>query len=110
MKSSTVWICLFLCRAPVPSRAVGQGICLCYIILSDRTGSFRPSKASVVKKVRVKDGYRVLAGQVMVEVGPTMASADIVSVQEQLKTQASEVLRTFELLKCYQNRSYMPRR
>jgi hypothetical protein len=60
----------------------------------------------VVKKVRVKDGYRLLAGQVMVDVGPTLASADIVSVQEQLKTQASEVLRTLE--RCYQNRSYMP--
>lgn len=53
----------------------------------------------MVKKVRVKDGYRLLAGQVMVDVGPTLASADIVSVQEQLKTQASEVLRTLELLK-----------
>jgi multidrug resistance efflux pump len=35
-----------------------------------------------------------LTGQVLVELDPTMATADMASVQEQLKTQASEVIRT----------------
>jgi hemolysin D len=68
------------------------------IIVSDRTKVIQPLEASVVKAVLVKDGDRVQAGQVLVELDPTMASADMASVQEQLKTQASEALRTFELL------------
>ena len=47
------------------------------IIVSDRTKLIQPLEASVVKKVLVKDGDRV---------------------HEQLKTQASELLRTHELL------------
>jgi hemolysin D len=68
------------------------------IIVSDRTKVIQPLEASVVKAVLVKDGDRVKAGQVLVELDPTMASADMASVQEQLKTQASEVLRTHALL------------
>jgi hemolysin D len=68
------------------------------IIVSDRTKVIQPLEASVVKAVLVKDGDRVKAGQVLVELDPTMATADIASVQEQLKTQASEVLRTHDLL------------
>ena len=68
------------------------------IIVSDRTKVIQPLEASVVKAVLVKDGDRVQAGQVLVELDPTMATADRDSVQEQLKTQASEVIRTRELL------------
>lgn len=68
------------------------------IIVSDRTKVIQPLEASVVKKVLVKDGDRVQAGQVLVELDPTMASADKASVQEQLKTQASEVMRSRALL------------
>ena len=69
------------------------------IMVSDRTKVIQPLDASVVKAVLVKDGDRVKAGQVLVELDPTMASADKASVQEQLKAQASEVLRTQALLK-----------
>ncbi|MGV1045187.1 HlyD family type I secretion periplasmic adaptor subunit [Limnohabitans sp.] len=68
------------------------------IIVSDRTKVIQPLEASVVKKVLVKDGDRVQAGQVLVELDPTMASADKASVQEQLKTQVSEVMRSRALL------------
>jgi hemolysin D len=68
------------------------------IIVSDRTKVIQPLEASVVKKVLIKDGDRVQAGQVLVELDPTMATADMASVHEQLKTQASEVIRTRELL------------
>ncbi len=68
------------------------------IIASDRTKVIQPLEASVVRRVLVKDGERVHSGQVLVELDPTMATADRVSVQEQLRTQASEVMRTGALL------------
>ncbi|WP_341922203.1 HlyD family type I secretion periplasmic adaptor subunit [Polaromonas sp. YR568] len=69
------------------------------IIVSDRTKVIQPLEASVVKSVLVKDGDRVRAGQVLVELDPTMASADKASVQEQLNAAISEEQRTAALLK-----------
>jgi hemolysin D len=69
------------------------------IIVSDRTKLIQPLEASVVKSVLVKDGDRVQAGQVLVELDPTMASADKASVQEQLNAAISEEQRTAALLK-----------
>jgi hemolysin D len=74
------------------------------IIVSDRTKVIQPLEASVVRRVLVKDGDRVLAGQVLVELDPTMASADKASLQEQLKAQTSEVIRTSALLKMLLNK------
>ncbi|MDP2066332.1 MAG: HlyD family type I secretion periplasmic adaptor subunit [Burkholderiaceae bacterium] len=68
------------------------------IIVSDRTKVIQPLEASVVKSVRVKDGDRVQAGQVLVELDPTMARADTANVQEQLQAAASEAQRTAALL------------
>jgi hemolysin D len=68
------------------------------IIVSDRTKTIQPLEASVVKAVLVKDGDKVKAGQVLVELDPTMASADKASVQEQLKAAVSEETRTKALL------------
>jgi hemolysin D len=73
------------------------------IIVSDRTKVIQPLEASVVKKVLVKDGDRVQMGQVLVELDPTMATADKANVQEQLKAQASEVMRTRALLQALSN-------
>ncbi len=69
------------------------------IIVSDRTKVIQPLEASVVKRVLVKDGDRVQAGQVLVELDPTMATADKTSVQEQLNAAISEEMRTAALLK-----------
>jgi len=68
------------------------------IIVSDRTKVIQPLEASVVKAVLVKDGDKVQAGQVLVELDPTMATADKASVQEQLKAAISEEVRTKALL------------
>ena len=54
------------------------------IVVSDNTKTLQPLEASVVKKVLVKDGDEVQAGQVLVELDATNASADQASVQEQL--------------------------
>jgi hemolysin D len=64
------------------------------IIVSDRTKLIQPLEASVVRRVLVKDGDRVQAGQVLVELDPTIATAEKLSVQEQLNAAASEVYRT----------------
>ena len=68
------------------------------IIVSERTKVIQPLEASVVRKVLVKDGDRVRMGQVLVDLDPTMATADKASVQEQLKAAASEVMRAAALL------------
>ena len=67
------------------------------IIVGDRTKVIQPLEASIVRKVLVKDGDRVQAGQVLVELDPTIASADKAGVQEQIKAAASEVFRTQSL-------------
>lgn len=69
------------------------------IIVSDRSKVIQPLEASVVRRVLVKDGDRVQAGQVLVELDPTMATADKASVQEQLSAAISEEQRTAALLK-----------
>ena len=57
------------------------------IIVSERTKLIQPLEASVVRRVLVKDGDTVQAGQVLVELDPTIASAEKLSVQEQPQRQ-----------------------
>jgi hemolysin D len=68
------------------------------IIVSERTKVIQPLEVSVVKRVLVRDGDHVQAGQLLVELDPTSANADKASVNEQLKSMQSEVLRTRALL------------
>jgi len=74
--------------------AVAQG----RIVVSDNTKTLQPLEASVIKRVLVKDGDTVQAGQVLVELDATNASADGASVQEQLNAMVSEERRTTALL------------
>ncbi len=69
------------------------------IVVSERTKTLQPLEAGVVKRVLVKDGDTVQAGQVLVELDATNASADGASVQEQLSTAISEERRTTALIK-----------
>jgi hemolysin D len=87
---AVVWACI----GQIDIVAVAPG----RIIVSDRTKVIQPLEASVVKAVLVKDGDKVQAGQVLVELDPTMATADMASVQEQLKAAISEEQRTQALL------------
>ena len=86
---------LWACTGEVDIVAVAPG----RIIVSDRTKIIQPLEASVVKAVLVKDGDKVQAGQVLVELDPTMAAADSASVQSQLKAASSEASRTQALLR-----------
>lgn len=63
------------------------------IVVSERTKVIQPLQVSVVKRVLVKDGDRVEAGQALVELDPTGATADKTNVDEQLKSAQSEALR-----------------
>ncbi len=68
------------------------------IVVSERTKTLQPLETTVVKRVLVKDGDVVQAGQVLVELDATIARADQTSVQEQLGAALSEEHRTTALL------------
>jgi hemolysin D len=87
----------FLGKIDIVATAPGR------IIVSDRTKVIQPLEASVVRRVLVKDGDKVDAGQVLVELDATNANADKASVSEQLAAATSEVIRTQTLLKALQN-------
>ena len=68
------------------------------IVVGDRTKLIQPLEAGVVRRVLVKDGAAVRAGELLVELDATNARADEGSVQEQLAAAASEEARTRALL------------
>lgn len=74
--------------------AVAQG----RIVVSERTKLVQPLERSVVKRVLVQDGDKVQAGQPLVELDPTVASADKASVDEQVKAAESDALRAHAML------------
>lgn len=53
------------------------------IVVGERTKLVQPLERSIVKRVLVKDGDHVLAGQPLVELDATTAHADTTSLQEQ---------------------------
>ncbi len=73
------------------------------VVVSERTKLIQPLERSVVKRILVKDGDRVVAGQALVELDPTAANADKANVDEQLKATVSDVLRARTLLQALTN-------
>ncbi|BDT69071.1 hemolysin secretion protein D, chromosomal [Comamonadaceae bacterium OS-1] len=94
-----VWACV----GQVDIVAVAPG----RIMVSDRTKLIQPLEPSVVRAVRVKDGDRVQAGQVLVELDPTSANADTTSIQAHRQAQASELVRTQALLQMLSNKELL---
>jgi hemolysin D len=68
------------------------------IVVSERTKTLQPLETSVVRQVLVKDGDAVRAGQVLVELDATNATADGASLQEQLAAAESEAQRARSLI------------
>ncbi|MEQ1805434.1 MAG: HlyD family type I secretion periplasmic adaptor subunit [Burkholderiaceae bacterium] len=68
------------------------------IVVSERTKTLQPLEASVVKRVLVKDGDSVQAGQVLVELDATIAQADGTNVQEQLNAAVIDEERAIALM------------
>jgi hemolysin D len=72
------------------------------IVVSERTKTIQPLEASVVRRILVRDGDRVRAGQVLVELDATTALADQANVAEQFKAAESEWRRSSALLDALQ--------
>ena len=72
------------------------------IVVSERTKQIQPLERSVVKRILVRDGEHVKAGQVLVELDPTAATADKATADEQLKATQSDVIRARVLLQALQ--------
>jgi hemolysin D len=73
------------------------------VVVSERTKLIQPLERSVVKRVLVKDGDHVEAGQSLVELDPTVASADKTTAGDQHKAALSEVLRTQSIQQALSN-------
>ncbi len=85
---------LWACIGQVDIVAVAPG----RIVVSDGTKLIQPLEASVVKAIHVKDGDKVLAGQVLIELDATSAQADNSRVSQERSGALSEVWRTQALL------------
>ncbi len=85
---------LWACIGQVDIVAVAPG----RIVVSDGTKLIQPLEASVVKTIHVKDGDKVQAGQVLVELDPTTAQADNSRVSQERSGALSEAWRTQALL------------
>ncbi len=72
------------------------------IVVSEGTKIVQPLEAGIVRAIRVKDGDRVRAGQVLIELDPTAANADRETVQAQAAAAQAEASRTRSLLAALQ--------
>jgi hemolysin D len=78
------------------------------IVVSERTKLVQPLENSVVKAVLVKDGDKVAAGQPLVELDTTVASADRHTVSEVLRASQSDVLRARAILAALERPGSVP--
>ncbi len=86
---------LWACLGKVDIVAVAPG----RVVVSERTKLVQPLERSVVQRILVKDGDRVQAGQPLVELDPTIASADRTNVAELRKASESELARARALIR-----------
>jgi hemolysin D len=89
---------LWACIGQVDIVAVAPG----RIVVSDGTKLVQPLEASVVKAIHVKDGDKVKAGQVLIELDPTTAAADNSRVSQERAGALSEAWRSAALMKALQ--------
>lgn len=68
------------------------------VVVSDRTKTIQPLERSLVRAILVHDGDRVRAGQPLIELDSTNASADKISADEQVRASTSEQVRATVLL------------
>lgn len=91
---------LWACFGKVDIVAVAPG----RIVVSDGTKLIQPLEASVVKAIRVQDGDKVKAGQVLIELDPTLAQADNSRLTQERSGALSEAWRTQALLEALTRR------
>lgn len=85
---------LWACLGQVDIVAVAPG----RIVVSERTKLIQLLETSVVQAIHVKDGDKVRAGQLLIELDPTTARADNSRVTQERAAAFSEVWRTRALL------------
>lgn len=68
------------------------------IVVGDKTKLVQPLEAGVIRAIHVRDGDRVAAGQLLIELDPTTANADHKGVQEQQRSAAHDAARAAALL------------
>ena len=68
------------------------------LVVGDRSKLIQPAETAVVKAIHVKDGDRVQAGQLLVELDATQASADNEAAYQQHKAALQESIRSERLL------------
>lgn len=69
------------------------------VVVSQRSKLIQPLETSVVRAIHVKDGDRVQAGQLLVELDATASSADNATIHEQQAVARGEMARSVALLR-----------
>ncbi|HEY1131476.1 MAG TPA: HlyD family type I secretion periplasmic adaptor subunit [Roseateles sp.] len=85
---------LWACFGQIDIVAVAQG----RIVVSQRSKTIQPLETSVVKAIHVKDGDKVKAGDLLIELDSTLTAADRARVGEERSATVSETLRSQALL------------
>jgi len=81
---------LWACFGQIDIVAVAQG----RIVVSQRSKTLQPLETSVVKAIHVKDGDKVKAGDLLIELDGTLTAADSTRVTEERSAALSETLRS----------------
>ena len=81
---------IWACVGQVDIVAVAHG----KVVVSERTKLIQPLETSVVKAIHVRDGDKVRAGQLLVELDATAPDADTKRLGQERSTALSESLRT----------------
>ncbi|MDO9091859.1 MAG: HlyD family type I secretion periplasmic adaptor subunit [Rubrivivax sp.] len=68
------------------------------IVVSDGTKVVQPLEAGVIRAIHVRDGDKVTAGQVLIELDATSAAADRIGVDQQLGAARQDAARALALL------------
>jgi hemolysin D len=89
-----VSVLLWACLGQIDIVAVAQG----RIIVGQRSKTIQPLETSVVKAIHVKDGDKVKAGDLVIELDSTLTAADSARVGEERSAAMSEALRSHALL------------
>ncbi len=72
------------------------------IVVSDGTKVVQPLEAGVIRSILVRNGDKVAAGQVLIELDPTSAVADRIGVGQQLDATQQDAVRARALLQSLQ--------
>lgn len=91
------WVILALFTITLAWSVIGQvdivAVAHGRIVVSDRTKVVQPLETGVIRAIHVRDGQKVTAGQVLIELDPTAATADRKGVEEQQRSATQDAAR-----------------